>query len=312
MRFEDITKNGLSDATDLELKKLKYKFAKFWDRHFKNNDNEIVGCFTRNDLISKYTLLLKEMDDPQRSLQHSTCDIDRQAFKKKMQIKADGIDLSLLEEVTTTQNIVILDENFTKSDEVNITIQAFDAESFCEDIEKKLAKIFKEQFGKSCIFNCEGGFVGKGIPLFHQVIRPVSKVEKIEIKQKSKKVGKEVKKDLELVPIEKGDEQIVYGIVYEPNVKDSQGDQANEEEIRKALYTFMESSQAFKIMHKGKNVRVKTLEAFLAPVDFTVGKRKVKKGSWVHVTRILDKKVWEDIKAGKLTGYSMAGYAKVE
>ena len=41
-----------------------------------------------------------------------------------------------------------------------------------------------------------------------------------------------------------------------------------------------------------------------------IGKKKIKKGSWVLVTRVLDDNVWEDIKSGKLTGYSMAGYAR--
>lgn len=108
------------------------------------------------------------------------------------------------------------------------------------------------------------------------------------------------------------DERIVYGIVYEPDVVDAQGDQANAEEIKKAAYHFMENNPTFKIMHKGKPVNTKVLESFIAPDDYTIEKRKVKKGSWVLVTRILDKKLWKDIKSGKFTGYSMAGYAKVE
>ncbi len=108
------------------------------------------------------------------------------------------------------------------------------------------------------------------------------------------------------------DEQIVYGIVYEPDTVDTQGDQASAKEIEKAANDFMENVQTFKIMHKGKPAKVKVLQSFIAPVDYTIAKRKVKKGSWVLVTRVLDKKLWKDIKAGKFTGYSMAGYAKVE
>ena len=61
------------------------------------------------------------------------------------------------------------------------------------------------------------------------------------------------------------DEQIVYGIVYEPDTVDSQGDQANAEEIRKAAYSFMENAQTFKVMHKGRPVKVKILESYIAP-----------------------------------------------
>lgn len=112
--------------------------------------------------------------------------------------------------------------------------------------------------------------------------------------------------------VKKADERIVCGIVYAPDEVDSQGDQANAEEIRKAAYDFMENVQTFKVMHKGKPAKVKVLESYVAPQDLTINKRKIKKGSWVLVTRVLDKQLWKDIKAGKFTGYSMAGTAKVE
>lgn len=312
MRIEEITKKRLLDATDLELKQLKYKFAKFWDRHFKNNKNAVVGCFKRNDFVGKYRLLLKEMDSQSRSLQHSTCDIDRQAFKQSMQMKADGIDLSPFEEITTAQNCVILDENFAKADEINITIRMVEpAEVIKFLLEEEISKSIKDQFDKPCVFVFEPDFEGLGIPLFHQALCPVSKIEKIDIKNNDNE-DDEFKKDIELVPLEKSDEQIVYGIVYEPDTKDAQGDQATADEIKKASYDFMENAQAFKVMHKGKRVKVKILENYIAPVDFTIAKRNVKKGSWVLVTRVLDKKLWKEIKAGNLTGYSMAGYAKID
>ena len=57
---------------------------------------------------------------------------------------------------------------------------------------------------------------------------------------------------------------------------------------------------------------VKVLESYIAPQDLEIAKRKVKKGSWVLVTRVLDKKLWQAIKDGEYTGYSMAGSARVE
>ena len=111
--------------------------------------------------------------------------------------------------------------------------------------------------------------------------------------------------------ISKADEQIVSGIVYEPDVEDAQGDSANAAEIQKAAFDFMQSVQTFKVNHKGRKTNIAILESYVAPTDFTVGKRKVKKGSWVITAKVNDKKIWEDIKAGKLTGFSMAGHARV-
>lgn len=116
---------------------------------------------------------------------------------------------------------------------------------------------------------------------------------------------------LELIPMEKGDAHICMGIVYEPDTEDSQGDMASAEEIEKAAFDFMENVQSFRVMHKGKPAKIKVLESYVAPVDFTINKRNVKKGSWILTTRINDPKIWKDIKAGKLTGYSMAGVARV-
>ena len=108
------------------------------------------------------------------------------------------------------------------------------------------------------------------------------------------------------------DEHIAYGVVYQPDVEDSQGDMASEEEIRKAAYQFMEEVQVFKVMHKGSKANIKVLESYIAPQDLTITKQKVKKGSWVIAVRVLSDKIWKAIKDGTLTGFSMAGSAKRE
>jgi hypothetical protein len=106
------------------------------------------------------------------------------------------------------------------------------------------------------------------------------------------------------------DEHIVCGIVYEPGVEDSQGDEATAEEIRKAAYRFMESSQKFKLNHQGNPVKASVLESMLAPADFELNGQQVKKGSWVLTLRINDENAWQKIKKGELTGFSMAGLAQ--
>ena len=309
MRIEEITKQRLLDATDLELKQLKYKFAKFWDRHFKSNSKDIVGSFSRINFVAKYRMVLKEMDSQKRSLQHSTCDIDREAFRQSMQVKKSGIDIAMLEGISLQKNYVFIDTEFAKADTIDVTIRAIEPDEVLKILlEEEVAKSIKELIGKACSFIYNKDYEGDCIPLFHQVLCPVTKIEKTVLKTDKT----EIEKDIEIVPVKKGDEHIVYGIVYEPDTVDAQGDQANAAEIKKAAYGFMENVQTFKVMHKGKKVKVKILENYIAPVDFTIEKRNIKKGSWILVTRILDKKLWKDIKSGKLTGYSMAGYAKVD
>lgn len=316
MRIEEISKQRLIDATALELKQLQYKFGKFWDRHFKNNSNEFVSTFSRVNFIAKYRMVLKEMTSERRSLQHSTCDIDREAFKQNMQVRKNGIDIALLEEITTAKNYVFIDTDFAKAKEINVTIRAVEPDEVIKFLlEEEVTKSIKEMVEglskedmRACVFTYDKDYEGDCIPLFNQVLRPVTKIEKAVLKGD----GSIIEKSLEIIPIKKGDEQIVAGIVYEPDTEDAQGDQANAEEIKKAAYDFMEHVQTFKVMHKGSKVKVKILENYIAPVDFTIEDRDVKKGSWLLVSRILDKKLWKSIKAGKLTGYSMAGYARVD
>lgn len=120
----------------------------------------------------------------------------------------------------------------------------------------------------------------------------------------------EFQKFVPVFDISKGeDEHICAGIVYEPNTTDAQGDSATEEEIRKACYDFMENAQKFKINHEGKAAKVRVLENYIAPQKFSLGGNEIRKGSWVLITRVLDADLWNAIKKGEKTGYSMAGTA---
>lgn len=113
--------------------------------------------------------------------------------------------------------------------------------------------------------------------------------------------------DVKIISKSDDDERIVFGVVYEPDVEDTQGDYATAEEIRKAAYSFMENGQIYKVMHKGVAVDICVLETYLAPVEFQMGGETVTKGSWVLGSRIPKGELWIDIKSGEHTGYSMAG-----
>ncbi len=103
-------------------------------------------------------------------------------------------------------------------------------------------------------------------------------------------------------------ERIVYGIVAEPDEEDTEDDWQTEDDIREALYYFMEHGAIAKINHSGSAIDATLLEAYIAPVDFEMEGEKVKKGSWVQAHRV-DEDAWEEVESGELTGYSMAGTA---
>ena len=118
--------------------------------------------------------------------------------------------------------------------------------------------------------------------------------------------------DVEMfVPFIKTDttRQIVYGVIYAPNVKDSAGDSASSEEIELAAHDFLANSRVLKLQHAGKRIKAEIVESYISPDDFTLGKEKITKGTWVMAAHISDKKLWGQIVAGELTGFSMGGTA---
>lgn len=118
------------------------------------------------------------------------------------------------------------------------------------------------------------------------------------------------------VPIEKIDDEkkLVYGIVYEPNNPDVDGDFASAETIQNAAHEFLASYRTIKSMHKETLSKedAEIVESYIALTPIKFGERNVKKGSWILVMKIHNEKIWSDIKEGKYIGYSFGGRAKRE
>jgi len=107
------------------------------------------------------------------------------------------------------------------------------------------------------------------------------------------------------------EEHLVYGIVYEPDVIDAQDDSAGAADIEKAAHNFMINSQRVKIMHKeNAGPRVSIVESYIAHDTFRLGDQMIRKGSWVLVVKIHDEALWQQVKKGDLTGFSMGGRAR--
>lgn len=106
------------------------------------------------------------------------------------------------------------------------------------------------------------------------------------------------------------EERYVFGIVLEPDVVDSQNDTYSAEEVRKAAHRFMAEYQQIGHQHSAiVTGKIKILESYVAPADFEVGGQTVKKGTWLLATRVDDDELWEAVKSGDLTGYSIGGVA---
>lgn len=117
------------------------------------------------------------------------------------------------------------------------------------------------------------------------------------------------------IPIKKIDteKRIVYGIVYEPDITDAQNDFADAEEIEKACHQFMIDYQQIGHMHQDMldKADVAIVENYIAPSEFLMGSEHVRKGSWVLGVKVNNEDIWQAVKKGELTGFSMAGFCMV-
>ncbi|SFM29016.1 Putative phage serine protease XkdF [Gracilibacillus orientalis] len=105
------------------------------------------------------------------------------------------------------------------------------------------------------------------------------------------------------------DQQLVYGVVYEPDVEDSHEDFMTAPEIEKAAHGFMKDARNIDKQHDFESGVGEVVESYIAPAEFQLGEETITKGSWVLVTKASDE-VWEEVKKGEITGYSMAGTAE--
>ena len=110
------------------------------------------------------------------------------------------------------------------------------------------------------------------------------------------------------------DRRLVTSIVLEPDTTDLQNDRISKEEIERAAHRFMVMSRKIFLQHGKRAPSVQVVESYLAPTDleFTdkrFGAQKAKAGSWLMTVKVLDDVVWEDVKSGKYTGFSIGGRA---
>lgn len=104
------------------------------------------------------------------------------------------------------------------------------------------------------------------------------------------------------------DNHYVTGIVYEPMVKDSQGNFMTEEEIVKAARWYAKNGNMVDIQHSFSPLSsASVVESWVAKADFSLGDKAVKKGTWLMTVEIADDNIWSRIEKGEITGFSMGG-----
>lgn len=103
----------------------------------------------------------------------------------------------------------------------------------------------------------------------------------------------------------------ITGVVYEPMVEDAQGNYMTEEAITKAAYWFAKNGDCVDIQHSFEVFEnASVVESWVAKSDFVIGDEEIKKGTWLMTIEVSDDAVWESVKKGEITGFSMGGVGK--
>ena len=94
---------------------------------------------------------------------------------------------------------------------------------------------------------------------------------------------------------------------------DTQGDWHSEAELDQACENFMADYQVIDKQHsellkKARIVQCAVLQK--GTVWPEADSKALKYKSWVMATKVEDKKTWEQVKKGELTGFSLAGFAE--
>lgn len=134
------------------------------------------------------------------------------------------------------------------------------------------------------------------------------------INKKKAPTKKKESTTLKILKVDKA-QQIVGGVVYEPDEVDTQGDFTDAKEIEKAMYKFMEryatDSKRIRINHQGKKYHFPIMEVFQAEGDSTKkGGQILKAGTWWLEIKVTNDKIWEMIKNNEVEAFSMGGHSK--
>ena len=110
-----------------------------------------------------------------------------------------------------------------------------------------------------------------------------------------------------IVEFKKSDskQQIVFGEVYTPNRRDSDGNFMTTETIEKMAHDFLENNRNDQVSkaHDGNTDKGCVVESFIAregDPDFIAG-------SWVVGVHVPNAKIWKYVENGELTGFSIEG-----
>jgi hypothetical protein len=121
--------------------------------------------------------------------------------------------------------------------------------------------------------------------------------------------------DCEIVKAD-SEKRIVYGIVLQPDIPDSQRDVVGRSEIEKAAHGFMyqygKSGRKLDFQHQEDLPIDKAypVESYITPTSFSINGKQIPEGAWIMGVHVPDDKTWTLIKSEQLKAFSVKGVGR--
>jgi hypothetical protein len=116
----------------------------------------------------------------------------------------------------------------------------------------------------------------------------------------------QITKETRILKIDE-EKRLVTGVVYEPNVLDTQEEFMTAEEIEKSALLFMDDYGNIDKGHNFISGYGKVMENWITKAETDIGGEIVPQGTWVMTVKVTDDATWESVKKGEITGFSMGG-----
>lgn len=108
-------------------------------------------------------------------------------------------------------------------------------------------------------------------------------------------------------------QQKVVGVVFEPDVVDTQGDMVAAPEIEAACHQFLADYRAGKTeLWRDHETQLTDddavlVENYISPTEAVIGGQTIKAGAWLQVWHIKSAMLWQMVLGGLFTGFSFGG-----
>lgn len=103
------------------------------------------------------------------------------------------------------------------------------------------------------------------------------------------------------------------GVVLQPEIIDAHGDIISKEVIEEAADNFLANYNKVTktgVQHSRFFDDFEILQSYVTLVDLPLGTKEYPAGSWIVKGRVNNDEVWQAVKKGKLTGFSIGGTGK--